>query len=757
MEKIADTLLQEEISGYCRISVDEELDKENTSIENQKRIIEEFAKKKFPKCKLSFYVDRDRSGYTFEQREGYQELRKRLLAGEIKILIVKDFSRFSRRNSKGLVELEDLRDAGVRIISIGDSIDYPTFDDWMGIQFRFLINEMPVTDASKKIKNVIRRRQEDGKWINVVPYGYVITNMKKQEIAVEPDDAQIIKKIFSLYNEGWGYKRIANYLTDHNIPTPRTKEKERVEARGDEYRRKQIYTAWSIVTVQEILSNDFYIGTLRQHKYKRKKINGTDVKVSPDENYVFENHHEPIIDNRTWLITQELLKQRSTTHYRGVKKYDTAYSGFLYCGDCGSPMFSMSRRDLAAAYTCGTYHKRGRKGCSAHHTRVDVLDAILKQYVMKIRDNSSDMMKQLEESIRNETTEIQENENTRSILEKHLHDAKEELKAIKKRKIKEIAKMEARAENNPEVADQIEIIEETYQELEDEATMRIGGLQTQIRMNAGKRNEIIRINRLARTVIDVFNEIIDKPKLDRVDLQLIIERITVYEDHIDVKLKADVDSILQAERLREESIPINFDEDSKVILNADGKLSTLYMERENLQNTTKVRMKTRNHSERLFTVNVVSSGDPLEIYTDREGEIILKKYSPIGEMGTFAKQYAESMAQVSGHIALISDRDQFIAVSGGMKNLLGKSISRELEEKIDHRESVVAAKGDRNFIPVSLDVDDFHHEAISPIICEGDVIGSVILVETDHKSKMGEVEQKLIQSAAGFLGRQMEQ
>ena len=153
----------------------------------------------------------------------------------------------------------------------------------------------------------------------------------------------------------------------------------------------------------------------------------------------------------------------------------------------------------------------------------------------------------------------------------------------------------------------------------------------------------------------------------------------------------------------------------------------------------------------------IREGDPLEIFTDREGEIILKKYSPIGEMGTFAKQYAESMAQVSGHIAMISDRDQFIAVSGGMKNLLGKSISRELEEKINHRESLVAAKGDRNFIQVSTDADEFHHEAISPIICEGDVIGSVILLETDHKSKMGEVEQKLIQSAAGFLGRQMEQ
>jgi len=154
----------------------------------------------------------------------------------------------------------------------------------------------------------------------------------------------------------------------------------------------------------------------------------------------------------------------------------------------------------------------------------------------------------------------------------------------------------------------------------------------------------------------------------------------------------------------------------------------------------------------------IREADPLEIYTDREGEIILKKYSPIGEMGTFAKQYAESMAQVSGHIAMIADRDQFIAVSGGMKNVLGKSISQDLEEKINNRESVVAAKGDRNFISVCHEADDeYQHEAISPIICEGDVIGAVILLDMDNKSKMGEVEQKLIQSAAGFLGRQMEQ
>lgn len=154
----------------------------------------------------------------------------------------------------------------------------------------------------------------------------------------------------------------------------------------------------------------------------------------------------------------------------------------------------------------------------------------------------------------------------------------------------------------------------------------------------------------------------------------------------------------------------------------------------------------------------IRESDPLEIFTDREGEIILKKYSPIGEMNTFAKQYVESLGQVSGHAALIADRDQFIAVSGGFKNMMGKSLSRELEDAINNRESIIASKGDKGFIPLTQDVtDEFLHEAISPIICEGDVIGAVILISSNEKIRMGEVEQKLIQSASGFLGRQMEQ
>lgn len=153
----------------------------------------------------------------------------------------------------------------------------------------------------------------------------------------------------------------------------------------------------------------------------------------------------------------------------------------------------------------------------------------------------------------------------------------------------------------------------------------------------------------------------------------------------------------------------------------------------------------------------IRESDPLEIFTDREGEIILKKYSPIEEMSGFAKQYADSLAQVSGHGVLIADRDQFIAAAGGYKNLIGKTLHSILESKMEKRELVMASEGERNFIMIAEEpYNEFVHEVICPIICEGDVIGSVILLENDPKRKMGEVEKKLVQAAAGFLGRQME-
>ncbi len=110
--------------------------------------------------------------------------------------------------------------------------------------------------------------------------------------------------------------------------------------------KRSAKSAWAIVTVQGILDNDFYIGTLRQGKYTRRKINGSEVKRDESDHLVFEHHHQAVIDYRTFATTRALRQQRTTSHYRGVKINDNVYSGFLECGDCGSPMFAMSRREL---------------------------------------------------------------------------------------------------------------------------------------------------------------------------------------------------------------------------------------------------------------------------------------------------------------------------------------------------------------------------------------------------------------------------
>ena len=571
-----------DIAGYCRISVDDELDRDNTSIENQKSIISEYVSRNFPGSTLTFYEDRDRSGYTFEQREGYQQMRPFLMGDKYDILIVKDLSRFSRRNSRGLCELEDLRDAGVRIISIGDSIDYPTYDDWTAIQFRFLINEMPVTDTSKKVKSVIKRRQEDGRWICAVPYGYVITNTKTMAFEVEPAEAEVVKKVFELYINGWGYKKIANYLTEQNIPTPRMNERARKEAKGEECKIKA-KPEWSIVTVQGMLTNDFYIGTLRQGKYTRRKINGDDIKKSIDEHIVFENNHEAIIDYRTFAIAQEALKKRTSNNYRGVKKYENVYSGLMVCGDCGSSMFPMSRSNLKEAYRCGTYHQRGLKGCTSHHIRADVLDSAVKAYLQNVRNTSSDMIEKLQKSIRGEANVIKNNVEIITAFENQLEEAKEERKMLIRQKAREVMR-------HPEREDSIE---ESYDELLLESDAKIEGIENQILLTHQKQNTVVKVNRIAKLAVDIFSAILDKDRLDKNDLELIIDKIYVYEDHIHIKLKDDIECILKSGALAEPERAANF-------------------ERGIIDSLSAVAVQTSNNrKDKVYDVNIISNGDPL--------------------------------------------------------------------------------------------------------------------------------------------------
>lgn len=154
----------------------------------------------------------------------------------------------------------------------------------------------------------------------------------------------------------------------------------------------------------------------------------------------------------------------------------------------------------------------------------------------------------------------------------------------------------------------------------------------------------------------------------------------------------------------------------------------------------------------------IKEGDPLEIFTNNSGEVIFKKYSPIGELGEFAGQYAETLARTSGMGVCITDKDSVIAVSGvSKKELNEKKVSGDLEKIMDDKITFVKQANSGKRLPV-IDGSDKHMVGVaSPIIAEGDSIGSVIMVCDDDSAGIGEVETKLVQAAAGFLGRYMEQ
>jgi AbrB family transcriptional regulator (stage V sporulation protein T) len=153
----------------------------------------------------------------------------------------------------------------------------------------------------------------------------------------------------------------------------------------------------------------------------------------------------------------------------------------------------------------------------------------------------------------------------------------------------------------------------------------------------------------------------------------------------------------------------------------------------------------------------IREGDPLEIFVDRDGEVILKKYSPIGELGDFAKEYAESLFESTGHIVLISDRDAVIAVSGGSKkDYLEKQVGAMVEDSMDNRKSTV------EITPGEYEIckdakETYGSLVVAPIIAGGDPIGAVILASKDESVRMGQMEQKMAETAAAFLAKQMEQ
>ena len=199
-------------------------------------------------------------------------------------------------------------------------------------------------------------------------------------------------------------------------------------------------------------------------------------------------------------------------------------------------MFALSQPHLREAYHCGRYHKFGlRSGCTSHHIRADRLDELLKMYVRILRTGSEEMLQKINESLKKERVEPVASDQSVEEIEKKIQELHEELKVVKRQRVRDILR-------HPDNED---LLTETYDDLENDIIKRVEMYNTMLKMQQDRHNTVAVVNRVAKDVFEVLDEILAKDRLTKRDVQMIVERIKVFEDRIEVKLRPNIDMLLQ--------------------------------------------------------------------------------------------------------------------------------------------------------------------------------------------------------------------
>lgn len=480
------------IVGYVRLSRDDNR-KNYSSIENQKLMIEKYAKENEMKIE-QWYEDDGFSGYSF-QRPAFQEMWKNL-ENSIDIVIAKDLSRIGRHNAKVLLFLETVREMQKRLILIDDEYDTQKTEDAM-IGIKTWYNEQYVKDTSKKIKSIIRMKQKQGNFLVSVPYGYKKDG--KQKIELDEETVEYIKLIFDCYLDGMGFRAISYFLNEKKVPTASIVQKQRAQENGFFYKKK-VSTQWSPAMVGNILKNDFYIGTLRQHKKETLTVNGKEIKINPEEQFVFESNHCAIIEKDKFYKVQEILQKRIKQCYRGQSCHNNLLKGVLYCADCGSVMTAINRKGKEKYYICGNYNKNGKKFCCYSHMiyEKEIIQA-MQVYFWRHLSNKK---------LKMETIYLKNKENSYLLknkkIEKDINILKEELKLLIMKQLKEKS----------------DIVNKIYEEIKKEKIEKINFLKKQLQDMETKKQICFE---------DIFCAIMNG-ELKRKDIELLIEKITIDSD-----------------------------------------------------------------------------------------------------------------------------------------------------------------------------------------------------------------------------------
>lgn len=368
---------------YCRLSRDDNMDSESNSIQNQRKILQKAAKDK-GYTDTVFFVDDGITGTTMK-RPGFQKMLTAIEAGYISAVFVKDLSRLGRNYievGKLTEEFFPLHD--IRLVAVSDGVDSDEGEDDF-TSFKNIMNEYYAKDISKKRRIVNKMKGNAGVPLSPPPYGYIKNPDDPRFWVVEPEAAEVVRRIYRMALEGYGLAETAAQLAADGVVNPTYYWRSRGTSRGGSKSTVEP-TKWGHTTVKKILTLQEYCGDVINFKSYSKSYKMKKRIENPEENRaIFLNVHEAIIDRQTWEKEQAL--QKGTRRKKPtVTQEPSVFSGLLKCPECGGNLnfhFNQNNHDIKF-FSCQNHNSGYRKCSKTHYIRLDFLEQVVLYEVKRL-------------------------------------------------------------------------------------------------------------------------------------------------------------------------------------------------------------------------------------------------------------------------------------------------------------------------------------------------------------------------------------
>ena len=397
---------------YCRLSRDDNMDTESNSIQNQKKILQKAAKEKGYADTL-FFVDDGITGTTMK-RPGFQKMITAIEAGYISAVFVKDLSRLGRNYIEvGKLTEEFFPEHDVRLIAVSDGVDSDEGDNEF-TPFRNIMNEWYAKDISKMRKIVNKMKGNAGIPLSQPPYGYIKNPDDSRFWVIDPEAADVVRRIYDMALEGYGLAEIANALGVDGIVNPTYYWRSKgVNRSGSKSTLEP--TKWGHTTIKKILTLQEYCGDVINFKSYSKSYKMKRRIENPEENRaIFLNVHEPIIDRATWEKVQTM--QKGTRRKKPtVTQEPSVFSGRLKCPECGGNLnFHFNQKNHDIKYFSCQNHNSGLRKCSAtHYIRLDFLEQVVLYEVNRLAAFANEYEHDFVKTMLGRSAKVAENDRAR--------------------------------------------------------------------------------------------------------------------------------------------------------------------------------------------------------------------------------------------------------------------------------------------------------------------------------------------------------